>query len=128
MLERVEGHSSRLPSSVVAKSICHNTVRGFVKGHGQDNRYNPGAHLIGCHRFALSYFSLARKERVELRLDFFSTEIIRRGTAAPRFAAPEPCRREWRNRPSRRDNLLHLAGVSIAVEGKIAAGGERLPR
>ncbi len=69
----------------------------------------------------------ARKKRVELRLRFRAVEAIHRGTATQRFAAPEPRRGERRNRPGCRNDLLHLAGISIAMQGKIAARAERLP-
>src|SRR5260370_3447264 len=107
MLERVEGHSPCLPSSVVAKSVCHETVRSFVKGHSQDNRYNPGAHLIGCHRFAFFYFSLACKERVELRPHSSPFQPIARGPPPIPSPPPNPRAGEREIGPATR-NTPHL--------------------
>ena len=110
-------------------------MRRLVKGHGKMTGRTQV--LAWKHRGHASAGFIARElrwpcageQRVEMRL----------GVSRGRSHSPRSCGASLRRAPSRaavsgeigprcRNDLLHLAGVAVAMQGEIAAGVERSPR
>jgi hypothetical protein len=48
VLHRVEAYTAKAPCSIVAEEMSDETMRGFMKGNGDDYWDRPGCHKINC--------------------------------------------------------------------------------
>ena len=104
---------------VVAKAAGDKAVRRLVKGHGEDDRQDPGAGLVEHRR------GDARRRSSPPRLASSASKRAppraRSKSPAPaahRLAAREPRRRRRRERRGRGGDLLHLAGSPLQCSAR----------
>ena len=66
-----------------------------------------------------------REKRIKMALRLSPLEAAGRRVSSQLLRASKSCSCSTGNWPDRRDKLLHLARITVAVKGQVATGGQR---
>ena len=134
MLERVEGDAAGPQRGVVAELVGDKAVRRLVKGHRKDRPAEPRCSPGRPSRASAPSAFMLRPPPLPTASASNRASAAARSKPSARARGAAPRRARAARRPAGvigrrgRGDLLHLVELAVAMQGKIAAGGERPPR